>query len=184
MNARVAAILLVLLVVLGGGALLYYQQERARRPQNVATLGRTLLQDLRIADVASIPNTIQALRPLGFQVGNDTDRINSATDCGGPCTYHYVAFGPHALGLISDTEETRHLAEFGVVFLMFSIGLEFSLSKLRVMRRLVFGLGLAQVLLSIAICVAVMARFGREDVVVSDRGLREGILCELLGATS
>jgi hypothetical protein len=54
MNARVAAILLVLLVVLGGGALLYYNQERARRPQNVATLGRTLLQDLRIADVASI----------------------------------------------------------------------------------------------------------------------------------
>jgi len=53
-NARVAAILLVLLAVLGGGALLYYQQERARRPQNVATLGRTLLQDLRIADVASI----------------------------------------------------------------------------------------------------------------------------------
>ena len=54
MNARVAAILLVLLVVLGGGALLYYNQERARRPQNVATLGRTLLQDLKIAEVASI----------------------------------------------------------------------------------------------------------------------------------
>jgi exopolyphosphatase/guanosine-5'-triphosphate,3'-diphosphate pyrophosphatase len=33
----------------------------------------------------------------------------------------------------------------------------------------------------IAICLATMARFGREDVVVSDRGLREGILCELLG---
>ena len=40
---------------------------------------------------------------------------------------------------------TRHLAEFGVVFLMFSIGLEFSLTKLRVMRREVFGLGSAQV---------------------------------------
>ena len=57
-----------------------------------------------------------------------------------------VALGPHALGLIPDTSETRHLAEFGVVFLMFSIGLEFSLPRLRVMRRLVFGLGLAQVL--------------------------------------
>ena len=54
MNARVAAILVVLLAVLGGGALLYYQQERERRPQNVATLGRTVLQDLRIAEVASI----------------------------------------------------------------------------------------------------------------------------------
>jgi hypothetical protein len=54
MNARIAAILVVLLVVLGGGALLYYQQERSRRPENVDTLGRTLLKDLRVADVASI----------------------------------------------------------------------------------------------------------------------------------
>ena len=56
-----------------------------------------------------------------------------------------VALGPHALGLIPDTSETRHLAEFGVVFLMFSIGLEFSLPRLMVMRKVVFGLGLAQV---------------------------------------
>jgi exopolyphosphatase/pppGpp-phosphohydrolase len=34
----------------------------------------------------------------------------------------------------------------------------------------------------IAICLAVMTRFGRDTVVVSDRGLREGILCDLLGA--
>jgi hypothetical protein len=54
MNARIAGILVVLLVVLGGGALLYYQQERSRRPANVATLGRTLLPDVRIADVAEI----------------------------------------------------------------------------------------------------------------------------------
>jgi hypothetical protein len=54
MNARIAAILVVLLAVLGGGALLYYQQERGRRPQNIDTLGRTLLKDLRIADVAAI----------------------------------------------------------------------------------------------------------------------------------
>ena len=38
-----------------------------------------------------------------------------------------VAIGPHALGWISDTAEARGLAEIGVVFLMFSIGLEFSL---------------------------------------------------------
>ena len=65
-----------------------------------------------------------------------------------------LALGPHALGLISDREEMRHLAEFGVVFLMFSIGLEFSLTKLRAMRRLVFGLGLAQVALSMALVTA------------------------------
>ena len=43
------------------------------------------------------------------------------------------------------TPTTRYLAEFGIVFLMFSIGLEFSLPQLRAMRRAVFGLGLAQV---------------------------------------
>jgi len=53
-NARVAAILLVLLAVLGGGALLYQQQERARRPDNVGTLGRTLFKDLKAADIAAI----------------------------------------------------------------------------------------------------------------------------------
>jgi hypothetical protein len=54
MNARVAAILVVLLAVLGGGALLYQQQERARRPDNVATLGRTLFKDLKAAEIAAI----------------------------------------------------------------------------------------------------------------------------------
>ena len=59
-----------------------------------------------------------------------------------------VLIGPNALGLVSDTAETRYLAEFGVVFLMFSIGLEFSLPKLITMRQLVFGIGAAQVLLT------------------------------------
>jgi len=53
-NARVAAILVVLLVVLGGGALLYQREERARRPENVGALGRTLFKDLKAADIASI----------------------------------------------------------------------------------------------------------------------------------
>jgi CPA2 family monovalent cation:H+ antiporter-2 len=57
-----------------------------------------------------------------------------------------VILGPYALGLIPETRETHALAEFGVVFLMFSIGLEFSLSRLKAMRRIVFGLGLAQVI--------------------------------------
>jgi hypothetical protein len=54
LNARAAAILVVLLVVLGGGALLYQHQERARRPDNVATLGRTLFKDLKVADITTI----------------------------------------------------------------------------------------------------------------------------------
>src|SRR5204862_283582 len=62
-----------------------------------------------------------------------------------------LALGPHVLGLMANREETQHLAEFGVVFLMFSIGLEFSLAKLRTMRRAVFGLGGAQVALTTAL---------------------------------
>ena len=56
-----------------------------------------------------------------------------------------IAVGPHALGLLQESEQTERLAEFGVVFLMFSIGLEFSLPRLVAMRWQVFGLGGAQV---------------------------------------
>ncbi|XDF35452.1 monovalent cation:proton antiporter-2 (CPA2) family protein [Paracidovorax avenae] len=60
-----------------------------------------------------------------------------------------ILIGPHALALTQNSEGVRHLGEFGVVFLMFSIGLEFSLSKLRAMRQFVFGLGLLQVALTL-----------------------------------
>jgi CPA2 family monovalent cation:H+ antiporter-2 len=56
-----------------------------------------------------------------------------------------LAVGPHALAWVPDSADVRDLAEFGIVFLMFSIGLEFSLPQLKAMRRAVFGLGLAQV---------------------------------------
>ncbi|AOY91849.1 potassium transporter [Cupriavidus sp. USMAA2-4] len=59
-----------------------------------------------------------------------------------------ILIGPHALALAGDSGQIQYLAEFGVVFLMFSIGLEFSLGKLRAMRRLVFGLGGSQVVLT------------------------------------
>ena len=61
-----------------------------------------------------------------------------------------ILIGPHALALADNNATTDTLAEFGVVFLMFSIGLEFSLSQLMAMRRIVFGLGMAQVVLTIA----------------------------------
>ena len=64
-----------------------------------------------------------------------------------------VLIGPHALALAQDSAGVRHLGEFGVVFLMFAIGLEFSLPKLRAMRRHVFGLGLLQVLLTMAVAI-------------------------------
>ncbi|MDH5649435.1 MAG: cation:proton antiporter, partial [Gammaproteobacteria bacterium] len=59
-----------------------------------------------------------------------------------------VVVGPHGLGWIPDLAGTRYLAEFGLVFLMFTIGLEFSLPKLVAMRRYVVGLGGSQVLIS------------------------------------
>ncbi len=62
-----------------------------------------------------------------------------------------VLIGPNALALAQNSSGVRYLAEFGVVFLMFVIGLEFSLPKLRSMRRHVFGLGLSQVVLTVLI---------------------------------
>jgi CPA2 family monovalent cation:H+ antiporter-2 len=61
-----------------------------------------------------------------------------------------VLIGPNALALAKDTAGVKYLAEFGVVFLMFVIGLEFNLPKLRSMRTLVFGLGSSQVALTMA----------------------------------
>ncbi len=62
-----------------------------------------------------------------------------------------MLIGPHALGIVPNSLPVDNLAEFGVVFLMFSIGLEFSLAKLRSMRRIVFGLGLSQVAFTMAV---------------------------------
>jgi monovalent cation:H+ antiporter-2, CPA2 family len=56
-----------------------------------------------------------------------------------------ILVGPHGSGLVASTEETRFLAEFGVVFLLFAIGLEFSLPQMIAMKASVFGLGGSQV---------------------------------------
>ena len=65
-----------------------------------------------------------------------------------------VVIGPNMLALAQDSHAVRQLAEFGVVFLMFVIGLEFNLSKLRAMRRHVFGLGASQVILTVVLATA------------------------------
>ena len=72
-----------------------------------------------------------------------------------------VLIGPHALGAVPDTPGTRYLAEFGVVFLMFSIGLEFSLPQLISMRKLVLGFGGLQVFISIAIVIGIAMQAGQ-----------------------
>jgi CPA2 family monovalent cation:H+ antiporter-2 len=65
--------------------------------------------------------------------------------------------GPHALGWLPEEAERRWLAEFGVVFLLFSVGLQFSLSRFLAMRREVLTLGGGQVLATVCI-VALVAR--------------------------
>ena len=71
-----------------------------------------------------------------------------------------VLVGPYGLGWIADNSETRFLAEFGVVFLLFTIGLEFSLARLIAMSNIVLGLGALQVITT---------------------ALITGIICKLLG---
>ncbi|MFT7722417.1 MAG: cation:proton antiporter [Roseateles sp.] len=60
-----------------------------------------------------------------------------------------VVIGPNALAVAQDSASIQYLAEFGVVFLMFSIGLDFNLPKLRALKTAVFGIGMAQVVLTV-----------------------------------
>ncbi|MCM2307315.1 MAG: cation:proton antiporter [Sulfuritalea sp.] len=59
-----------------------------------------------------------------------------------------IALGPHGLARLTENSAVDSFAEFGIVFLMFSIGLEFSLKRLQAMRALVFGFGPAQMALT------------------------------------
>ena len=72
-----------------------------------------------------------------------------------PAILGYLAvgmlLGPHALSLAADNETTQLLADFGVVFLVFTLGLEFSLPRLVAMRWEVLGVGGAQVLITVGI---------------------------------
>lgn len=83
-----------------------------------------------------------------------------------------VLIGPYGLGRLTeqwpwlslivfeDVETVRHVAEFGVVFLLFLIGLELSLNRLLSMRHLVFGLGAAQVVITAVVIGVIAAAFG------------------------
>jgi monovalent cation:H+ antiporter-2, CPA2 family len=81
--------------------------------------------------------------------------VSLARRAGLPTTLGYLivglALGPHAFAVVSDTETTRLLAELGVVFLLFTLGLEFSFPRMIAMRREVLGLGAAQVTATAAV---------------------------------
>ena len=87
-----------------------------------------------------------------------------------------VVLGPFGLGALSDAfpwvgyftidnpDEVAQLAEFGVVFLLFMIGLELSWERLRLMRRFVFGMGALQVGLCVAAIAGIAISFGVDPV--------------------
>ena len=77
-----------------------------------------------------------------------------------------IIIGPAGLGLISRIDTTQHIGEFGIVLLMFVIGLELQPSRLWVMRKPIFGLGLAQVLVT-TLGIGSAAYFGFEQTAAS-----------------
>jgi monovalent cation:proton antiporter-2 (CPA2) family protein len=77
-----------------------------------------------------------------------------------------VIIGPAGLGLISKIDTTQHVAEFGIVLLMFVIGLELQPSRLWVMRKPILGLGLAQVVAT-TLGIGSAAYFGFEQTKAS-----------------
>lgn len=76
-----------------------------------------------------------------------------------------LLIGPHALNLLSNVENAAMLGEFGVVFLLFTLGLKMPLQRLQVLRRYVFGLGFAQIALTTGlICLAVISFFKEPEI--------------------
>lgn len=80
-----------------------------------------------------------------------------------PAILNYIAVGvlvgPFGFALIQSEENVKFLAEFGIVFLLFAIGLEFSLSQMIAMRKAVFGLGSVQVFIT-GLVVYLVSKFG------------------------
>ncbi|MEY4933133.1 MAG: hypothetical protein RLZZ403_1453, partial [Pseudomonadota bacterium] len=76
-----------------------------------------------------------------------------------------MLLGPHVLNLAANDETTRVLAEFGVVFLVFTLGLEFSLPRMMAMRWEVLGLGGAQVILTTSLIALAVGALGTPPLV-------------------
>lgn len=90
-----------------------------------------------------------------------------------------IVIGPSVMGLVGDTRDVRGVAELGVVLLLFIIGLVLKVSNLFAMRRDIFGLGLAQIVVTCALTAAVAAVLGH-----SARGMIVTGLALSLSATA
>ena len=71
-----------------------------------------------------------------------------------------VLIGPYGLGLVSDSDTTRHIAEFGIVMMLFLIGLELQPSEIWRMRHKVLGLGVTQIIATSAVIMALLMLTG------------------------
>lgn len=78
-----------------------------------------------------------------------------------------AVIGPFGIGLITEAENLRHIGEFGVVFLLFMIGIEMKPQRLWIMRRLVFGLGGLQVMTTGAVLAAGAHLIFGLDIIIS-----------------
>src|SRR5210317_2190268 len=116
-----------------------------RRPRNCRV---TILQESIIYLLAAIIS-VPISKRLGF--GSVLGYL-----CAG------ILIGPFGFGFIHEPEHILHFAELGVVFLLFIIGLELKPSRLWVMRKMVFGLGTAQVLVSAALIAGLAWLYGLE----------------------
>jgi CPA2 family monovalent cation:H+ antiporter-2 len=90
--------------------------------------------------------------------------VTLARRLGLPSILGYVTvgliLGPHAIGLFPESDTTHLLAELGVVFLLFTLGLEFSWPRMVALRREVFGLGSLQVFGTAAVVALIARLFG------------------------
>lgn len=84
-----------------------------------------------------------------------------------------VVLGPWGFGVITEVEDIRHLAEFGVVFLLFLLGIELKPDKLWQMRKMVIGLGLGQVLITAGLIygVAIWLGISNQSAIIIGFGL-------------
>ena len=84
-----------------------------------------------------------------------------------------VIIGPGVLGLISGSKQVHNIAELGIVFLLFTIGLELSVDRLKLIRNQIFGVGTAQVAVTSVVIAAIAwtAGFSSQNAVIIGGGL-------------
>lgn len=96
-----------------------------------------------------------------------------------------VIIGPQVLRLVDDPESVAHFSEMGVVLLLFIIGLELSPKRLWLMRKAVFGVGLAQVVVTAAVIgVLALTLFGQSLATATVLGLGLALSSTALGLQS